>query len=142
MKAIAIQKQHSYIPFPEKPCLKDMYGAIGCANIDIVTLPKLSVLIFPKKDYKIDMVIDGEGKLRNRPIYNAKATLLFWWSYGEDTDLIAGRALLLKSDNDGHLYSLSQNDVFRLRQVLTSSKIRGATNWVKTKLAWRGLLQF
>lgn len=139
MKVVRIARKPSYINFPEKVSLEDMYKAIGCRLVQYINLPKITELVFGSdSEYELVMVCDEEGKLSNKPIYNTKATALFMYEYGE-TDIIAGKVLLLKTDRMGNTLSLDDVEINRLRYVLKHRVIQNATHRILVKLCWNGL---
>ena len=139
MKAVRIARKPTYINFPERVSLEDMYKAIGCRMVQYVDLPKITELVFgTDSEYQLVMVCDEEGKLSDKPIYNTKATALFMCEYGE-SDIIAGKVLLLKTDRMGNTLSLDGVEIDRLRYVLKHRIIRNATHRIAMKLCWNGL---
>lgn len=137
MKVVKIAQKPTYINWKETDDIKRMYKEIGCHLVQFVDLPKISELVFPKGEYTVTMICDEEGKLTDRPLFNTKATALWMYEYGE-TDVIAGKVLLMKCDDEGNTLPFTDNDLFRLKQVINHRVINEATNRILVKLVMSG----
>lgn len=117
----------------DKVDLNKMYELIGCDTVEFVDMPFI-------KEYTgipAMMVIDEEGKLKDKWMGNPAATALYWMCY-KRFDPIAGIAIILK-DTGEDLVPFTDEEMDKINWLLNRNAVKHNIRVAKTHLALRGL---